>query len=140
MSVERLPPEVLTHALGQLTPEELTAVLSTSEGLRSCGTEALTAMPAPKKHRIRLVSGDDTGDGHGKSTDFTIMSNLDDEELKSAYRSGVEVLKFDVQSWSNFDAGGDNVLPQEACKKLEEHGFDLSRWAEDDDDDDDDVG
>lgn len=137
-SVESLPREVLTHALGQLAPEELVAVLSTSEGLRACGTAALKSMPAPKTYRVALVSGDDTGDGHGKSKDFNIMSNLDVKELECAYRDGVEVLGFDVANWSNFEADSTNkALPQEACKKFEKHGLDLSEWIEDEEDDDD---
>ena len=137
MSVEDLPPEVLTRALGNLNHEELVGTLGASKNLRASGTEALAAMPAPKKHRIKLVSGDDTGDGHGKSTDFTIMSNLDEEELGNAYNQGVKILNFDVASWSNFDAAPDCVLPPEACKKFEEHGFGLSSDDVDDDDDDD---
>ena len=85
------------------------------------------------QHRIKLVSGDDTGDGHGNSTDFTIMSNLDVRELESAYRTGVQMLNFDVQDWSNFGAGSDRMLPPEACKKFEEHGFDFSRFDAEDD-------
>lgn len=111
-----------SQALGQLHLEEPAATLSTSAGGH------VTEAGMPKKHRIKMVSGDDTRDGHGKSTEFTIMSNLDARGLESAFRTGVKMLDFDVQDWSNFRASSGNVLPQEACKKFEEHGFDFSRF------------
>merc|ERR1712087_170795 len=124
MSADDLPAELLTHALSYLKPKELAQTLSTSNKMLESGEEALSAMPEPKKHRVKLVSGDSTGDGHGHSTDFTIMSSLSRDELQSAYYEGCKKLNFDVQHWSI----DNKVLPAEECAKFERHG--LQMWGE----------
>lgn len=40
--------------------------------------------------------GDSSGDGHGKEETFFFFSNFTKEEVWNAYRSGVEILGFDV--------------------------------------------
>lgn len=41
-------------------------------------------------HKITLIVGDDSQDGHEKTKDFTISSSLTAKELEKAYRSGLK--------------------------------------------------
>jgi len=110
------PSETISH----LKSEELTGALSTSAAFRACAEEVLTAMPAPK-NRIELVSGDWSGDGHGHSETFVIMSNLEPKALQCAYRAGCELLEFDVHGWSTWA----KELPAVERAKFESRGFDI---------------
>ncbi len=44
---------------------------------------------------IGLVLGDESGDGHDKTYQYSIYSNLDDEQLREAFKSGCN--KVDVE-------------------------------------------
>jgi hypothetical protein len=46
-------------------------------------------------HRIDLILGDPSGDGHGKSQTVVINSNLSKHELLAPYQAGTKLVGFD---------------------------------------------
>ena len=48
------------------------------------------------KHTIRVVMGDPSGDGHGRTSSDLIESSLNRSEIQDAYRAGSKILGFDL--------------------------------------------
>lgn len=69
-------------------------------------------------HKITLVVGDWSGDGHDKSATYIIESNLDLEQLSAAYKAGVKLLGTDLveDTCSDYE---DNSFPVEVFNKLQ---------------------
>lgn len=69
-------------------------------------------------HKITLVVGDWSGDGHDKSDTYIIESNLDLEQLSAAYKAGVQLLGTDLVEdiCSDYE---DNSFPVEVFNKLQ---------------------
>jgi len=52
-----------------------------------------------KERKFKLVVGDWSGGGHGKTNDFYVLSNAKDtDELKAAYAAGVKVVGVDIEA------------------------------------------
>lgn len=47
-------------------------------------------------NKIRLILGDWSGDGHGKSEDIYVECNLDKDNLAKAFDAGVKKLEVDI--------------------------------------------
>ena len=78
-------------------------------------------MTNTKPHTIVFEAGDSSGDGHGKSRDWTIYSNLSKTEVQAAYGKAVTDLGFDPTD--NFDDYEANRLPSDQADKLIANGF-----------------
>jgi hypothetical protein len=77
------------------------------------------------QHTITLVVGDWSFDGHNRTHNFAIKSNLDVDAVSAAFEMGEEKLgvKFQETVAAEFE---DNVLPRDVIEKLENHGFVLA--------------
>lgn len=49
------------------------------------------------KHLLKVILGDWSDDGHGKTKTFIIECNLSEQDLNRAYRAGVEIIGFDFK-------------------------------------------
>jgi len=74
------------------------------------------------KHKTKLVTGDSSGDGHEKSDDFYIESNLTKAEINAAYERGSEIIGFDFckEIASEYE---NREFPLDKVKILEELGM-----------------
>lgn len=48
------------------------------------------------KHKISLVVGDHSCNGHEKQESYELVSNLSKQEIEAAYKKGVKVVGFDL--------------------------------------------
>jgi hypothetical protein len=85
--------------------------------------------------KIRIVIGDPSGDGHGRSDSLTISSNLTRSQLFVAYQLGIEKLGFDITE--EIRSGRTSVskedLTPDQVAKLRSNGYDPERlYLEDD--------
>lgn len=76
------------------------------------------------KHKIRLILGDPGGDGHGRSSEQIIASNLTGAEVKQAHRLGTKQLGFDFSANICSDYGDSRVSNIDA-EKFKELGCTL---------------
>lgn len=90
-------------------------------------------MTVELKHRIRLVLGDPSGDGHGRTWQQIISSNLTGQEINEAYKLGTKRLGFDfiANVCSDYCCSRVSVVEAEELKALgctifdeDEYGFD----------------
>jgi hypothetical protein len=74
---------------------------------------------------IGLVLGDESGDGHDKFYQYSIYSNLDDEQLREAFKSGCN--KVDVE-FSDIVAEEyeECMLKSDILEKLQKAGLNIS--------------
>ncbi len=74
---------------------------------------------------IGLVLGDESGDGHDKTYQYSIYSNLDDEQLREAFKSGCN--KVDVE-FSDIVAEEyeECMLKSDILEKLQKAGLNIS--------------
>jgi hypothetical protein len=54
------------------------------------------AMTEKLLHTIRLVLGDPSGDGHGRTSTHSFRSSLTPDEVRQAYHKGVGIVGFDL--------------------------------------------
>ena len=73
-------------------------------------------------HRIDLIVGDWSGDGHGKSQTVVINSNLPKGELMAAYQAGTKLVGFDL-GCDVCEEYEDNRMKREYKTKLLDLGF-----------------
>lgn len=69
------------------------------------------------KHKIDLIVGDWSRDGHEKSEVVKIKSNLTLEELQAAYKDGSKLIGVDLIKNVCKDYE-DNKIPKEICEKI----------------------
>jgi hypothetical protein len=72
--------------------------------------------------RIKLVIGDWSCDGHEKSDDYYIESNLSKKEIEKAYKKGTKLLGFDF-SEEIAECYEDSTLPKDKWEKFKELGY-----------------
>lgn len=70
-------------------------------------------------HKIELILGDWSGDGHEKTSSFHIMSSLPKEKIIDAYDRAVKILKFDITSCC--EEYEDHSLPEEGQEVLKKN-------------------
>lgn len=73
-------------------------------------------------HRIDLILGDWSGDGHGQSQTVIINSNLRKDELLTAYEAGTKLVGFDLIN-DVCEEYEDNRMKREYKTKLLDLGF-----------------
>ena len=73
-------------------------------------------------YTTKLVMGDWSDDGHGKTEDIVIKSNLTSKQLEAAYNKGVKKLGFDFAEVCCADYE-DSEVPEEYQEKLLKAGF-----------------
>jgi hypothetical protein len=83
-------------------------------------------------HRIKLVVGDYSCDGHGRSEDFYILSNLAHKELTSAFYKGEEIIGISFyDQLSEYDT---RHLDQHTIDKMamyfDVYGIDADYWIQ----------
>lgn len=78
-------------------------------------------MTEPVKHKIRIVMGDPSGDGHGRSSEKICASNLSGAEMNAAYKVGTNILGFDYCG-TVCDEYEDCTVPLDVADKLIKHG------------------
>lgn len=74
------------------------------------------------KNTINLVIGDWSDDGHGKTMNFTIVSNLTQRQIENAYEKGTKIVGFDLTE----DVASEyqnNTLSIQNYEKLKSLGF-----------------
>lgn len=69
------------------------------------------------KHSHRIVIGDWSDDGHGKTETFEIKSNLSKKEIEKAYQEGSKLVGFDMIK-DICDSYEDSEFPKESYEKL----------------------
>ena len=74
-------------------------------------------------HSIRLVTGDWSSDGHGKTSNLNIKSNLSLAQIEKAYKAGTKILGTDIIENVCRDYE-DNNISCEFYNKMIELGFD----------------
>src|SRR6185312_12976492 len=69
-----------------------------------------------------VVVGDWSSDGHGKTETVTFNTNATEEELKAAYKAGVQIIGFDMveELCSDYE---DNKLPRRYAELLTRAGI-----------------
>lgn len=79
--------------------------------------------------KIRLIMGDTSDDGHGKTITICYDVNVSSYELKQAFIRGTDTLGVDLEEICS--GYGDNILDNEDYEKLSKHidvesiGFDI---------------
>lgn len=73
-------------------------------------------------YTTKLVMGDWSDDGHGKTEDIVIKSNLTSKQLEAAYKKGVKKLGFDFSEVCCADYE-DSEVPEEYQEKLLKAGL-----------------
>lgn len=81
------------------------------------------------KHQIKLVFGDWSNDGHGRTEDFVIVSNLSVNAMNKAYRNGSGILGFDLCDTVGKHYG-DNDLSLAKKNMLVSHGYSIPSATE----------
>lgn len=76
---------------------------------------------------IKLLVGDPSNDGHGKTESLIIDSNLSIKQLESAYKKGSKTLKFDLFKYCN--DWEDAKIPFKEWKKLIDNGLDVKDFG-----------
>lgn len=76
------------------------------------------------EHFITLCVGDWSGDGHEKTVETVIKSNLNSEELQAAYDSGVGIIGFDLKDFYT-DSYDTPSLTPECVDSLVKHKYPL---------------
>jgi hypothetical protein len=71
--------------------------------------------------KIKIVAGDWSDDGHGKTESVNIETDSSADEVEIAYKKGVKKTKFDIRKFC--DSFDDNIVPSKKVKSLFEHGF-----------------
>ncbi len=71
---------------------------------------------------IKVVVGDWGGDGHAKTEDFYICSNLPKNEINQAYQEGVKIIGFDLTEDVAVDYD-DYQISREYIEMIEKSGF-----------------
>ena len=80
-------------------------------------------------HKINLVVGDWSDDGHGKTHTESIRSNLSKQEIEDAYERGI--FKLDERSITDYCKEYESSsAPMEFLNILEGHGFEVSKIEE----------
>jgi len=78
-------------------------------------------------HKIKIVIGDPSNDGHGVTESFLFNSNKSLSELKEIYKINSEALGFDLMQYCH--EYEDSVIPKEVldpvCKLL---NFDITQY------------
>lgn len=69
---------------------------------------------------IQLITGDESGDGHGMVETVIIESNLNRDELVDAYRKGCAIIGFDFAAECCSESE-DNEISDEHHEKLAAH-------------------
>lgn len=74
------------------------------------------------KHKIQLILGDPSGDGHKEHSNLYIQSNLSRKQILNAYEKGTKIVGFNfseeiASEWE------DDTIEEEKLKKLRELGF-----------------
>src|SRR5688572_21393986 len=69
-----------------------------------------------KKHKITVVVGDWSQDGHNLTESFTVESNLSKEEVEKAYKKGTKALKVSIADLCNDYS--DNAIPKLTYNKF----------------------
>lgn len=69
--------------------------------------------------------GDPSDDGHGKTDDFIIETNLTRQELQSAYQNGSEMVGWDFVSCVA-EGYEDNLFPLVKYERLQEFGNEIA--------------
>ncbi len=73
---------------------------------------------------IIFVTGDPSGDGHGRTSNLSIKTNLSKKEIELAYKKGVELIGFNLidECCNDYE---DNVIYEEELVKLKAAGFEI---------------
>lgn len=74
------------------------------------------------KHKMNLVLGDWSRDGHGQSETFGIETNLTKNEIQESYKKGVEIVDLDL-SEKVCRYHEDDSISLENLEKLKKHGL-----------------
>ncbi len=91
-----------------------------------------------KTHRIRLVLGDWSHDGHGQTSEEYINSNLSLKQINAAYKKGTKKIGFDFCDTAACEYE-DSTISKENFKALRDAGFDDELENCDDDSEEDGV-
>lgn len=84
-------------------------------------------MTAELKYQINLMIGDWSGDGHEKTSEIPIRSNLTADEILEAYMKGV--VRLGVNLEADVCCGyEDDKLPIEVYRVFEAAGFGVREW------------
>jgi len=75
-------------------------------------------------HKIKVVCGDWSNDGHGMTDSITIKSNLTKDQLESAYANGSNILGFDFKETVGKELE-DNKMSQAEMDLLHKHNIDV---------------
>lgn len=78
----------------------------------------------PKSHTIRLIVGDWYGNGHDKTEDVIVKTNLDKNALLAAFKEGSEELGFNFQEKVCADYE-DNTIADKYSWILQGHGIEV---------------
>jgi hypothetical protein len=85
-------------------------------------------MDSELKHRINLLIGDWSGDGHEKTSEIPIQSNMAADEIREAYLKGAIALGVNLEEEVCCDYE-DDYLPIEIYRIFESAGFGVSEWS-----------
>lgn len=102
---------------------------------------------AEKAYLVKLVLGDDSGDGHGVTKEVRYTSNYDRDTIWKAYMDSCEKtgIQFnhnenytglpDLEDWQQiFTEYGDAYMTEKAADALKAHGIDPASYGEEDGD------
>jgi len=81
-------------------------------------------------YTIRIVRGDSSGDGHGRTSTSFYLSSLTAQEVRAAYRKGVSILGFDLIEEERNSGGRRFQLKLEHRETMKAHGFANENWDE----------
>ncbi len=81
------------------------------------------AMTEKLPHTIRLVRGDPSGDGHGRTSTHSFRSSLTPDEVRQAYRKGVGIVGFDLIQEEINTNGNRFKLKPEYREAMKTHGY-----------------
>lgn len=107
----------LAHVGSWALPWNLTIDSFSSLGYCSDMTEGL-------KHTIRVVMGDPSGDGHGRTSSDLIKSSLNRSEIQDAYEAGSKILGFDLVELEK-NRRSRRILSDENVAALAANGYEI---------------
>lgn len=90
------------------------------------------------KNIINFVIGDWSYDGHGRTRDIKISSNLSDGQIEKAYKKAVKKIGFNLINECCYDSDSRSIEFQ-YIKKLHKSGFDIKKLFEHNDSNNDEI-